>query len=69
MSFFDMKISGLLPETIYEIYIVGGSFHPDFPDLMDDGNVIILEADTLEQPVCKIPPLTLQSAMMRSPLP
>lgn len=32
---FNMEISGLIPESTYELYIVGGSFHPDYPDLMD----------------------------------
>lgn len=45
-------MNDLTPNSTYEVYIIGGSFHPGFPDLMQDGNIVILETDTLEAPVC-----------------
>jgi hypothetical protein len=47
---FNIIAEGLKSNTTYEVYLVGGTFHPDFPDLMNDANIVMVESDTPEVP-------------------
>ena len=44
---FNIKVENLTPDTEYNMYIVGGSAHPGYPDLMDDKNIKFLTFKTL----------------------
>lgn len=43
----------LIIDTEYNIYIVAGSAHPGYPDLMDDKNIQVLLVKTLFIPIRK----------------
>lgn len=32
---YNLSIPGMVPNTEYNVYIIGGSAHPGYPDLMD----------------------------------
>lgn len=43
---YTIDFTGLKAATIYEIFIVAGSNHPNFPDLLSSGAVVSLESST-----------------------
>lgn len=51
---FTMNVTGLEPETDYNVYIVAGSAHPGYPDLMASESVVMLTLTTLPPTISKI---------------
>ena len=51
---FSMNITGLNPLTDYNVYVVGGSAHPGYPDLMTSDSIWILAVKTTAAPASKI---------------
>eukprot|EP01017_Pseudomicrothorax_dubius_P002330 TRINITY_DN10026_c0_g1_i2.p1 TRINITY_DN10026_c0_g1~~TRINITY_DN10026_c0_g1_i2.p1 ORF type:complete len:572 (+),score=94.11 TRINITY_DN10026_c0_g1_i2:553-2268(+) len=45
---FTLNISGLSDGTKYNIFVVGGSAHPGYPDLMDSKRIVTLNVTTLK---------------------
>lgn len=48
---FDVNVTGLDPLTDYNVYIIGGSAHPGYPDLFSSDSIIILPVKTAPAPV------------------
>jgi len=47
---FTLNVENLEPLTSYTAYIVGGSAHPGYPDLMSQSSVIAIQFTTSEPP-------------------
>ena len=43
---YTIMFTGLKPATDYEVFVVAGSNHPNFPDLLSSGAVVSLESST-----------------------
>lgn len=43
----------MVPNTEYNVYIIGGSAHPGYPDLMESSQIQLISARTLFIPSCK----------------
>jgi hypothetical protein len=53
-TIFHLTIDKLKEETAYEVYMIGASIHPGYPDLMQEGDIVFIEIDTAEDPSRKI---------------
>lgn len=42
----------MVPNTEYNVYIIGGSAHPGYPDLMTNDQIKLIDAKTLFIPTC-----------------
>jgi hypothetical protein len=51
---FTLNVTGLDQLTKYNTYIVGGSAHPGYPDLMDISGVVQIQVATMAAPVSMI---------------
>jgi len=51
---FDINITSLNPSTEYDAYIVGGSAHPGYPDLMSSDEIVYLTLTTLPVPEIEV---------------
>lgn len=50
---FYINITGLEPETEYNAYVIGGSAHPGYPDLMKSSSIVTITFTTLPPKVSK----------------
>lgn len=51
---FTVNVTGLDPLTDYNVYVVGGSAHPGYPDLGSADSIVIITIKTEAAPVSKI---------------
>ncbi|EGR31727.1 hypothetical protein IMG5_103280 [Ichthyophthirius multifiliis] len=49
-NYFNVTVNNLKPLTQYYAYVVGGSAHPGFPDLMNANKVFRIEFSTIQSP-------------------
>ncbi|KAL4473813.1 hypothetical protein ABPG74_022677 [Tetrahymena malaccensis] len=60
---YNLTIPSMIPNTEYNVYIIGGSVQPGYPDLMDNSMIQLISAQTLFIP--SLPVLDLSNIMLK----